>query len=200
MAKFLRLSKINKALTDRTIVYESHVRRFWSSMRYVEDEKMICSAVRKKDENGHDIDVEIKFDVEDLRHVLELGDSDNDPTIIPERLCKGLWCRMGFTGHLNGKYLKTTFSSPYKFLIHCVMHALSHRKGAYDETSDYIMNTITCLMLNKPYNVSQVIFDHMVDNIGSGSGKYIMYPSFIQMMIDDQIKDLPKDPTDILGL
>ncbi|KAF5766587.1 hypothetical protein HanRHA438_Chr15g0729261 [Helianthus annuus] len=105
----------------------------------------------------------------------------------------------GFTGHLNGKYLKTMFSIPYKFLIHCVVHALSHRKGAYDETSDYIMNIITCLVLNRPYNVSQVIFDHMVDNIGS-SGKYTMYPRFIQMMIDDQVKDLPKDSDDILGL
>ncbi|KAJ0752521.1 hypothetical protein HanPI659440_Chr09g0325291 [Helianthus annuus] len=198
-AKFLRESRIAKALTDRTIVYESHVRRFWNSVRYVEDEKMIYSAVRKKDENGQDIDVEIKFNVGDLRQVLELGDSDKDPTIIPERLCKGLWCRMGFTGHLNGKYLKTMFSPPYKFLIHCIVHALSHRKGAYDETSDYIMNIITCLVLNRPYNVSQVIFD-LVDNVGSGSGKYIMYPRFIQMMIDDQVKDLSKDPSDILGL
>ncbi|KAM0051411.1 hypothetical protein Hdeb2414_s0007g00236171 [Helianthus debilis subsp. tardiflorus] len=161
---------------------------------------MICSAVRKKDENGQDIDVEIKFNVGDLRRVLELGDSNNDPIIILERLCKGLWCRMGFTGHLNGKYLKTMFSTPYKFLIHCVVHALSHRKGAYDETSYYIMNIITCLVLNRPYNVSQVIFDHMVDNVGSGSGKYTMNPRFIQVMIDDQFKDLPKDPADILSL
>ncbi|KAJ0434501.1 hypothetical protein HanOQP8_Chr17g0667991 [Helianthus annuus] len=112
MAKFLRESKINKALTDRTIVYESHVKSFWSSVRYVEDEKMVCSAVRKKDENNQDIDVEIKFNVGDLRRVLELGDSDNDPIIIPEQLSKGLWCRMGFTGNLNGKYLKTMFSPP----------------------------------------------------------------------------------------
>ncbi|MFS7916649.1 hypothetical protein Hanom_Chr03g00179811 [Helianthus anomalus] len=114
-------------------------------MRYVENEKMIYSAVRKKDENGKDIYVDIKFN----------------------RLCKGLWCRMGFTGHLNGKYLKTMFSTPYKFLIHCVVHALSHRNGPYDETSDYIMNIITCLVLNRPYNASKVIFDHLVDNAGN---------------------------------
>ncbi|MFS7996304.1 hypothetical protein Hanom_Chr12g01128381 [Helianthus anomalus] len=64
---------------------------------------MIHSAVRKKDENGKDVDLEIMYNVGDLRRVLELGDSDDDPTIIPERLCKGLWCRMGFTGHINGK-------------------------------------------------------------------------------------------------
>ncbi|MFS7946497.1 hypothetical protein Hanom_Chr06g00536961 [Helianthus anomalus] len=64
------------------------------------------------------------------------------------------------------------FSPPYKFLIHCVVHALSHRKGAYDETSYYIMNIITCLVLNMPYNVSQVLFDRLVDNIRGE--KYIM--------------------------
>ncbi|KAJ0560354.1 hypothetical protein HanHA300_Chr06g0210501 [Helianthus annuus] len=159
---------------------------------------MICSSVRKNDENDQDIDVEIKFDVGDLRRVLELGDNDNDPTIVPEKLCKGLWYRMGFTGHVNGKYHKSLFSPPYKFLIHCVVHALSHRKGAYDETSDYIMNIITCLVLNRPYNVSQVLLDRLVDNIRGE--KYIMYPRFIQMMIDDQVNDLPKDPADVLGL
>ncbi|MFS7904867.1 hypothetical protein Hanom_Chr01g00041071 [Helianthus anomalus] len=59
---------------------------------------MICSAVRKKDENGKDIDLEIKFNVGDHRRMLELGDSGDEPTIIPERLCKGLWCRVGFMG------------------------------------------------------------------------------------------------------
>ncbi|MFS8001444.1 hypothetical protein Hanom_Chr13g01190451 [Helianthus anomalus] len=48
IAKFLRESKIAKALTDKTIVYESHVRWFWSSARYEEKEKMIYSVVRKR--------------------------------------------------------------------------------------------------------------------------------------------------------
>ncbi|KAJ0716477.1 hypothetical protein HanPI659440_Chr13g0513181 [Helianthus annuus] len=107
---------------------------------------------------------------------------------------------MGFIGHINGKILKTSFSHAYKFLVHCVVHALSHRKGAYDETSDYIMNIITCLILNRPYNVSQVIFDYMVENAKVGNKKYIMYPLFVQMMIDDQFKDLEKINDDILGL
>ncbi|KAF5818454.1 hypothetical protein HanRHA438_Chr02g0066701 [Helianthus annuus] len=171
---------------------------FWKSARYDESTKTIHSTVQKKDENDKDIVVEIKFNVGDLRRVLELGDSDNDPTIVPERLCKGLWFRMGFEGHVNDKYLKSLFCRPYKFLVHCVVHALSHRKGAYDETSDYIMNIITCLVLNRPYNVSQVLFDHMVDNISSET--YIMYPRFIQMMINDQVTDLPKDPADVMKL
>ncbi|MFS8006520.1 hypothetical protein Hanom_Chr14g01250161 [Helianthus anomalus] len=194
IAKFLRESKIAKALTDKTIVHESHVRRFWSSARYEEKEKMIYSAMRMKDENGQGVDLEIKFNVGDLRRVLELGDSDDEPTIIPERLCKGLWCRMGFTGHLN------MFSKTYKFMIHCVVHALSHRKGAYDETSNFIMNIITCLVLNRPYNVSKVIFDYLIENVRAGNVKYIMYPRFIMMMINDLMKYIQKDDDDVLGL
>ncbi|MFS7946717.1 hypothetical protein Hanom_Chr06g00539591 [Helianthus anomalus] len=86
MSKFLRDSRIAKALTDRTKVYESHVRMFWRSVRYEESEKMIYSAVQKKDENDQDIDVEVKFNVGDVRRVLDLRDSDDDPTINIERL------------------------------------------------------------------------------------------------------------------
>ncbi|KAJ0623006.1 hypothetical protein HanIR_Chr01g0026951 [Helianthus annuus] len=142
----------------------------------------------------------MKFNVEDLRRVLDLGDSDNDSTIIPERLAKGMWCRMGFTGNINGRMLKTNFSSAYRFMMHCVVHSLSHRKGAYDETSDYIMNIVTSLVLNRPYNVSQVIFEYMKENIKAESEKYIMYPRFIMMMINNQFKDIPKNRNDIMDL
>ncbi|KAJ0742906.1 hypothetical protein HanPI659440_Chr10g0369541 [Helianthus annuus] len=106
---------------------------------------------------------------------------------------------MGYTGFINDKgYPKSKFCRPYKFLVHCVIHALAHKKGAYDEASDYIMNIISSLVLNRPYNISQVIFNHMLDNIKGE--KYVQYPRFVQMLIDDQIPNLPKDPSDELPL
>ncbi|KAM0046838.1 hypothetical protein Hdeb2414_s0009g00321281 [Helianthus debilis subsp. tardiflorus] len=110
MAKFLRESRVAKALSDRTAVCESHVRNFWETARFEESDKLIHAVLRKKGQDGKDIDVEFEFGVEEVRRVLDLQDSDNDPTIMSERLVKGLWCRMGFTGHLNGKMLKTNFS------------------------------------------------------------------------------------------
>ncbi|KAJ0832149.1 hypothetical protein HanPSC8_Chr15g0675431 [Helianthus annuus] len=188
---FLKESRIAKALTETHKCYESHVRMFWKSMRYDEKEKTIYSAVQKKDENDKDIDVEVRFTVADVRRVLDLKDSDDGPIIIPEKLSKGLWFRIGYTGHVNDKYLKSRFCRPYKFMVHCIVQALSHWKGAYDKTSDYIMNIITCLVLNRPYNISQVLFNHMIDNIKGE--KYIMYPRFIQMLLDDQVPNLLKD-------
>ncbi|MFS7904219.1 hypothetical protein Hanom_Chr01g00033471 [Helianthus anomalus] len=190
MAKFLRESRIGKALFDKTVIYESHVRTFWNTTRYEESDKKIRSVLRKKDEKGKDIDVKFKFGVGDHRRVLDLKDSDNDPTIMSERLTKGMWCRMGFIGYINGKMTNTSFSKAYRFLMHCMVHSLSHRKGAYDEVSDYIMNIITSLVLNRRYNISQVIFEYMKENCQAKGDSYIMYPRFIMMMINDQFKDL----------
>ncbi|MFS7921694.1 hypothetical protein Hanom_Chr03g00239941 [Helianthus anomalus] len=111
-----------------------------------------------------------------------------------------MWCRMGFTCHINGKLTKTSFSKAYRFLMHCMVHSLSHRKGAYDETSDYIMNIVTSLVLNRRYNISQVIFEYMKENCQAKGDRYIMYPRFIMMMINDQFKDLPKNNNDIMDL
>ncbi|KAF5775111.1 hypothetical protein HanXRQr2_Chr13g0608371 [Helianthus annuus] len=200
MAKFLRESRIAKALSDKTVVYESHVRAFWNSARYEETDKSIHAVVRKKNENDKDIDVEVVFGVDDVRRILELQDSDNDPTIMSERLAKGLWCRMGFTSHINGKMYKRSFSKAYRYLMHCLVHSLSHRKGAYDEVSDYIMNIVVSLVLNRKYNISQVIFEFMKENCVAGKDKYIMYPRFIMMILNDKVKDLPKDSNDVMDL
>ncbi|MFS7954114.1 hypothetical protein Hanom_Chr07g00626521 [Helianthus anomalus] len=134
---FLRESRIFKASKEKHKCYESHVRSFWNVVRYEEEEKAINSTVRIKDENDKDVDLSVNFIVGDVRRVLDLQDKDEDPIIGSERLCKGFWLHMGYTGYINDKgYINSKFCRPYKFLVHCVIHALSHRKGAYDEASD----------------------------------------------------------------
>ncbi|KAJ0725517.1 hypothetical protein HanPI659440_Chr12g0459691 [Helianthus annuus] len=84
--------------------------------------------------------------------------------------------------------------------MHCMVHSRAHRKGAYDEVVDYIMNFIASLVLNRRYNISQVIFEYMKENDKNEVDRYIMYPRFIMMIINDQIKDLPKDNNDVMEL
>ncbi|KAJ0694836.1 hypothetical protein HanPI659440_Chr15g0613331 [Helianthus annuus] len=60
------------------------------------------------------------------------------------------------------------------------------------------MNIITCLILNRRYNILQVIFNHMLDNIKGEM--YVLYPRFVQMLLDDQIQNLPKADGDELRL
>ncbi|MFS7967580.1 hypothetical protein Hanom_Chr09g00787391 [Helianthus anomalus] len=166
---------------------------------YVEAEKVICSAAKLKDDVGKDIEKEIVIKVGDKRRVLDLKDQDSDPIQVSERLCKGLWFRMGYAGTVNGpSFNKSNLSMSYKFLVHSVIHALCHRKGGYDVSIDYIMCILTCLILNRPYNISQVIFNHTVENVKGE--KFLQYPRFLQMLLDDQSKNLPKVESDELVL
>ncbi|MFS7986718.1 hypothetical protein Hanom_Chr11g01013601 [Helianthus anomalus] len=111
-------SRINKVLTDRYKCYKSHIENFWKNARFDDSLKTIFSVLKVKDGNK-DIDVEVKFIVEDVRRVLEFQDADDDPMQVPERLVKGLWMRMGYAGYVNeSQYLKSKLPKPYKFLIH----------------------------------------------------------------------------------
>ncbi|KAJ0726592.1 hypothetical protein HanPI659440_Chr12g0472061 [Helianthus annuus] len=116
-------------------------------------------------------------------------------------MVKGCMLGMGFSGPLNSaNYLKACFSKPYKFFIHSIIHALSHRKGGYDVMRDYQMNMVTALVLNKNYNFSRIIFHYMKENITSGS-KTWLYPRFVQMILDHAYPDLEKDENnDLLAL
>ncbi|KAJ0927041.1 hypothetical protein HanRHA438_Chr04g0178211 [Helianthus annuus] len=184
MATFFRESRIAKAMSNRTVAYESHVRAFWDTARFDETDKMIHAVLRKKDKDGKDIDVGIEFSVADVRRVLDLQDSDDDPTIMSERLVKGLWCRMGFTGHINGKMYKRCFSKEYRYLMHCMVHLVGHRKGAYDEKVQHFSSNI----------------EYIKENCQAKGDKYIMYPRFIMMILNDRIKDLPKDSEDVMEM
>ncbi|MFS7911605.1 hypothetical protein Hanom_Chr02g00120111 [Helianthus anomalus] len=72
---------------------------------------------------------------------------------------------MGYTRLVNeGNCNKANLSPPYKFLVHSVIHAMGHRKGGYDVATDYIMCMVTSLVLNRPYNFTKIIFEHIKAN------------------------------------
>ncbi|KAJ0503176.1 hypothetical protein HanHA300_Chr11g0421371 [Helianthus annuus] len=163
---------------------------------YDEENKTISSIVSL---NGQDKPI---ISTEQLvREVLDFPDDENSPTKFRERMAKGCMLRMGYSGPLNiANYLKSCFSKPYKFLIHSVLHALTHRKGGYDVMRDYQMCMVTALVLNKKYSFSKIVFHYMKENITSDSKTWI-YPRFVQMMLDHAYPDLEKDENnDLLAL
>ncbi|MFS8028359.1 hypothetical protein Hanom_Chr16g01509651 [Helianthus anomalus] len=78
--------------------------------------------------------------------------------------------------------------TPYKFLMHVVIHALGHRKGGYGMAIEYIMCMIVSLCLNLRFNFSKVIFLQMKNNITEE--RWLMYPSIVQMFLNYLLPDL----------
>ncbi|MFS7912680.1 hypothetical protein Hanom_Chr02g00132761 [Helianthus anomalus] len=142
--EFMKRLPFQKALTDQHKVFKSHVAHFWKNAMYDEVNDVINSSLE--------------------REVIEFPDDENSPTGFLERMVKGCMLRMGYNGPLNkANYLKACFMKPYKFFIHSVIHALSHRKGGYDVMNDY-------------------------SNVKSW-----VYPRFLQMMLDHTYPNLVKD-------
>ncbi|KAJ0592299.1 hypothetical protein HanHA300_Chr03g0083411 [Helianthus annuus] len=186
--EFMERLPIQKALTNQHLVFRSHIEHFWKNTTYDEENKTINSIVNL---NDHDKPIIITEQL--VREVLNFPDDENSRTKFPEKMVKGCMLRMGYSGPLNSaNYLKSCFSNPYKFLIHSVLHALSHRKGGYDVMQDYQMNMVTTLVLNKKYNFSKIVFHYMKENITSKSKTWI-YPRFVQMILDHAYPDLEKN-------
>ncbi|KAJ0719862.1 hypothetical protein HanOQP8_Chr08g0294021 [Helianthus annuus] len=186
--EFMKRLPIQKALTNQHSVFRSHIAHFWKNATYDEESDVITSSVSL---DGEDKTIIITEQL--VREVLDFPDDENSPTSFPERMIKGCMLRMGYSDPLNNaNYLKACFTKPYKFFIHSVVHALSHRKGGYDVMKDYHMCMVTALVLKKKYNFSRIVFHYMKENITSKSRTW-MYPRFVQMMLDHAYPDLVKE-------
>nr|GEV42706.1 putative reverse transcriptase domain-containing protein [Tanacetum cinerariifolium] len=63
------------------------------------------------------------------------------------------------------------------------------KKTAWNEFSSTMASAIICLAINQKFNFSKLIFDSMIRNLNNVSGKFLMYPRFVQIFLDQQLKD-----------
>nr|GEY10037.1 hypothetical protein [Tanacetum cinerariifolium] len=59
-------------------------------------------------------------------------------------------------------FQKGYFSPQWRFLIHTILHCLSHKKTAWEQFSSIIATAIICLATNKTFNFSKMIFEAWV--------------------------------------
>ncbi|GJZ54018.1 hypothetical protein Tco_0608903 [Tanacetum coccineum] len=52
-------------------------------------------------------------------------------------------------------------------------------------------STIICLATNQKFNFSKLIFESMVRNLDNMSGKFLMYPRFVQVFVNQQVDGMP---------
>ncbi|GJY81436.1 hypothetical protein Tco_0494187 [Tanacetum coccineum] len=88
-------------------------------------------------------------------------------------------------------FYKAFFSPQWKFLIHTILQCLSAKTTAWNEFSSTMASAIICLATNQNFNFSKYIFDNMVKNL-EGGVKFLMYPRFVQVFLDKQVKGMSK--------
>ncbi|GJY10005.1 putative ribonuclease H-like domain-containing protein [Tanacetum coccineum] len=85
-------------------------------------------------------------------------------------------------------FQKALFSPQWKYLIHTILHCLSSKSTSWNEFSTNIALAVICLATNQKFNFSKLIFDGMLRNLDNPKKKFLMYPRFLMVFLNNQIE------------
>ncbi|GKA03538.1 hypothetical protein Tco_0676319 [Tanacetum coccineum] len=75
--------------------------------------------------------------------------------------------------------------------IYAGLATLGPKFGGWDQFGSTVATALICLSSNRVYNFSKIIFDGMVHNLESNT-KFLMYPRFLQIILDINTEDKGK--------
>ncbi|GJY05782.1 putative ribonuclease H-like domain-containing protein [Tanacetum coccineum] len=150
-----------------------------SSSQTVNDEKQIHATVDSK---------AVVVTEASIRSSLLLNDADGTACLTNEAIFQNL-ALMGYEGELNKlTFQKALFSPQWKYLIHTILHCLSSKSTSWNEFSTNIASAVICLATNQKFNFSKLIFDGMLRNLDNPKKKFLMYPRFLMVFLNNQIE------------
>ncbi|GJW66444.1 hypothetical protein Tco_0120868 [Tanacetum coccineum] len=71
-----------------------------------------------------------------------------------------------------------------------ILQCLSSKSTAWNEFGTNIASVVICLAKKQKFNFSKLIFDGMLRNLDPNSKKFLMYPRFLQLFLNNQIENL----------
>ncbi|GJW92452.1 hypothetical protein Tco_0170005 [Tanacetum coccineum] len=179
---FLNAHPLRYALTVNPTIYVSCIEQFWSTAKakIVNEDVQLHAKVDGK---------EIIITESSVRGDLQLADEEGVDYLPNYAIFENLTL-MGyekFSERLT--FYKAFFSHQWKFLIHTLLQCLSPKTTAWNEFSSVTESAIICLATNQKFNFSKMIFESMLRNLDNLSGKFLMYPMFVQLFFDKLIDD-----------
>nr|GEY33306.1 hypothetical protein [Tanacetum cinerariifolium] len=104
---------------------------------------------------------------------------------------------IGYATEGKFTFFKNKFSPQWKFLIHTLIHCLSPKSGFWNQFASNIAIALICLSTGRKYNFSNMIFHGMCHNVSSRT-KFLMYPRFLQIILDTGTKDTTPYPAPLV--
>ncbi|GKD06695.1 hypothetical protein Tco_1181669 [Tanacetum coccineum] len=181
---FLNAHPIKYALTVNPTIYISCIEQFWSTVvaKTINGEVQLHALVDGK---------KIIITESTVRRDLQLEDAEGVDCLPNSTIFEQL-ALMGYEKISQQlTFYKAFFSPQWKFLIHTILQCLSAKTTAWNEFSSTMTSAIICLATNQKFNFSKYIFESIVRNLDNLSGKFLMYPRFVQVFLDKQLDGLP---------
>src|ERR1043165_4775199 len=183
---WIRRSRVGYAVEHSLQVYCSHIEDFWRSARVevAGRVKRINATVRNK---------AVVITEDTVRTVLRLQDQPGTVRFMSKADIHQQFRNFGYKGDFDrrGDVKKSQLTRDWRLISHVFIMSLCHRKGGYNALSVEWSTAMIKICKDEAFNLSGMIFDYMVKNAEAGSGKWVMYPRFVQMMINAQHENLP---------
>ncbi|GKE31309.1 hypothetical protein Tco_1450631 [Tanacetum coccineum] len=172
---------------------ESLVRQFWATASEVSLPDGTVGIEATIDGHAHTITKA------SIRSSLRLNDQGATVCLPTDDIYSGL-AAIGYVpdqGVWRLCFFKNKFSPQWKFLVHTLIHCIDSKVGSWNQIGSHMASALLCLANRRPYNFSSLIFQSMVSNI-TGTKKFLMYPRFIQMILNVQTTDTTSLPSNAL--
>src|ERR1044071_1157234 len=191
--EFLKRSRVIDAIATPTIIYQDMMQEFWSGAKldFWNCESCLISKIQGQ---------RVIVCEQDLREALNLQDEKTDPkelSFMDQRKC---FLRMKYNGPItDGSLHKGRLCPQFKYLAHVLIHVFGSAAGGYDLMRKSISSLMVALVLNKSFNVSGMLMEHLLEPVnGTRNLKFLLYPRFLHMVFDNKYKDLKRDPKHIV--
>ncbi|GJV68981.1 hypothetical protein Tco_1484490 [Tanacetum coccineum] len=179
---FLTRSSIHYALTVSPVVSTTFVEQFWMSAKskIINNVRYITAKVAGKPVNISEASI---------RSDLLFDDADGIDSLHNQAIFDAIQL-MGYEGDLTVlTFNKALFSPQWRFLFHTMNHCISSKSTSWDQIPTNIATAVICLATNQKYNFSKLIFNGMMRHLDAKK-KFVMYPRFISVFLDKQLKNV----------
>ncbi|KAK1406572.1 hypothetical protein QVD17_42007 [Tagetes erecta] len=187
--RWLKSSHIHHAISHSPTIYELHVRDFWRTavMNVSVQPSRICAKV-----SGFDLE----FTEADLARILRLEDDVGDEVNMTAEEVYGAFRTAGYEGPMPGdkkmEFVKSYLIKEWRSIAHVFIMCLDHRKGGTDGLNLDWARAMVLFCRGQKANLAKLIYNYMLENIhATKAGKWLMYPRFIQMILNDKLPNLP---------
>ncbi|GJR29967.1 hypothetical protein Tco_1106199 [Tanacetum coccineum] len=178
---FLLDSHIRYAIVTDPLIYDSLITQFWSTASLRSSELGPPAIVATIDGTPYTITellVQSQLQLHDEGGIVDMPSAD---------IFLGM-DNLGYPTEGKLTFHKNKFSPQWRFLIHTLLHCLSTKSGSWDQFGSPLAIALICLCEGKKFNWSSYIFTGMVNNINN-SKKFLMFPRFLQMILDIETRN-----------
>ncbi|KAJ0707127.1 hypothetical protein HanOQP8_Chr09g0320631 [Helianthus annuus] len=185
LIKGLSTCRIAHALRENPVVYESLIRDFWKTAKVeiFEGKGAIAAEI-----DGTKIIVTEQV----IRDVLKFNDQETDPIELAAGAIEAILPRLSYEGKFPPLVKK--FVHPYwRLLLHMFLLCMTENRGGIDQLNTTQTAALICVITNEPFNYSRYVLEAMKRNaIGLRKDKFLMYPRFVQMILNERYPELKR--------